>query len=65
VKRIPLLLAVALVMVALVVTSAGTALAFSPAACNEGTMNAHDSIPNVLPSSNEETPGHEHVPECE
>ena len=65
-KRTMLILAVVLVMAALVVASAGTALArFSPAACNQGTMNAHGSIPDLLPSSNEETPGHHHVPECE
>jgi len=65
-RRITLILAVVSVMVALVVASAGTALAQpSPAACNLGTMNAHGSIPETLPSSNEETPGHHHVPECE
>ena len=56
-RRITLILAVALVMVALVATSAGTALAVSSNACNQGTETAHGFIPPGKP-------GHEHVPEC-
>ena len=54
------MLAVVLVMVAMLVTSAGTALGIPPlAACNQGTEMAHDTIPKGVPS-------HEHVPEdCE
>jgi len=61
-RRITLILAVVLIMVALVVASAGTALAIPPGdhyPC-QGLGTAHANIPesNVLG----ETPGHEHVP---
>ena len=61
-RRITLILAVVLVMVVLVVASAGTALAIPPGdhyPC-KGLGTAHEKIPetNVLG----ETPGHEHVP---
>ena len=58
-RRMTLILAVALVMVALITISAGTALAFDANACNQGTQHAHhEAIP-------EGVPGHEGVPECD
>ena len=55
-RRIFLLLAVVAVMVALVATSAGTALAIPANACG-GSFQAHTHIPLL-------SPGHEHVFEC-
>ena len=56
-RRITLILAAALVMVALIAISAGTALAANPAACNAGTELAHNTVPEGLTA-------HEYIPEC-
>ena len=53
-RRILLILTVAAFMVVL---SVRTALAFSSAACNQGTKTAHSQIPEGKVS-------HEKVPEC-
>jgi hypothetical protein len=42
--------------------SAAPAQALPSAACNQGTMNAHSSIPETT-GSGKMTPGHEAVPE--
>jgi hypothetical protein len=47
---------------AIAVFSAAPAQALPSAACNQGTMNAHSSIPEMT-GSGVVTPGHEAVPE--
>ena len=65
-RRITLILAVVVVMVALVAASAGTTLAASDAACNQGTEKAHHSIPEVSPGIPLPfNPAHAHVPQCD
>ncbi len=57
------MLVVAVVAVAVGVATAGVALVILPtAACNQGTVQAHASIPPTLPGGNV-TPGRLHVPQ--
>ncbi len=67
-RRIALVLTVALIMVAMLAASAVPAMASmgaeasGGAACNQGTLNAHSSVPDVPQTQT----AHEHgIPECE
>jgi hypothetical protein len=66
-RRIALVLTVALIMVAMLAMSALPAMASmgaeasGGAACNQGTLNAHSSLP---PEGGPADTGHENIPEC-
>ncbi len=57
------MLVLAVIGLALGLTAAGVSLVVLPkAACNQGTMQAHESIPPTLPNGTA-APGRMHVPE--
>ena len=67
-RRIVLVVTVALIMVAMLAASAMPVMASNGAeasggaACNQGTMNAHSSLP---PEGGPADTGHANIPECE
>jgi hypothetical protein len=62
-RRIALVLTVALFMVVMLAASAMSAMALPEAACNKGTENAHSSVAQSMLGEN--NPAHEHIPEAE
>jgi hypothetical protein len=57
-RRFLLLATMTLLMVAMLAASAMPAMAVNEHACNQGTVHAHNAVPQP------DNPAHEHIPLC-